>query len=109
MGTTGTIMGTSQYLKQVNPDIQIIGLQPKEGASIAGIRRWPVEVRSSSILLRCLQHCPSSLAPPSRLQRTVEARLSRETKLIPEREWVGHLRMRRALRPKAQRPWGIQH
>lgn len=43
MGTTGTIMGTSQYLKSMNPDIQIVGLQPEEGASIAGIRRWPRE------------------------------------------------------------------
>lgn len=43
MGTTGTIMGTSRYLKTQNPAIQIIGLQPAEGASIPGIRRWPVE------------------------------------------------------------------
>lgn len=41
MGTTGTIMGTSRYLKEQNPEIQIVGLQPKEGASIPGIRRWP--------------------------------------------------------------------
>ncbi|MDX1694825.1 MAG: cysteine synthase CysM [Ketobacteraceae bacterium] len=41
MGTTGTIMGTSRFLKEKNPDIQIVGLQPKEGASIPGIRRWP--------------------------------------------------------------------
>ncbi|MBK1872813.1 MULTISPECIES: cysteine synthase CysM [Marinobacter] len=41
MGTTGTIMGVSRYLKERNPDISIIGLQPKEGASIPGIRRWP--------------------------------------------------------------------
>lgn len=40
MGTTGTIMGVSRYLKEKNPAIQIIGLQPKEGASIPGIRRW---------------------------------------------------------------------
>lgn len=40
MGTTGTIMGCSAYLKQQNPDVQIIGLQPMEGASIPGIRRW---------------------------------------------------------------------
>ncbi|MGR6872942.1 cysteine synthase CysM [Pseudomonas sp. HK3] len=40
MGTTGTIMGTSRYLKEQNPDVQIVGLQPKEGAAIAGIRRW---------------------------------------------------------------------
>lgn len=43
MGTTGTIMGTSMYLKQQNPAIQIVGVQPSEGASIPGIRRWPVE------------------------------------------------------------------
>jgi len=43
MGTTGTIMGVSRYLKEQNPDIQIIGLQPSEGASIPGIRRWPEE------------------------------------------------------------------
>lgn len=43
MGTTGTIMGTSRYLKQQNPAIQIIGLQPADGASIPGIRRWPTE------------------------------------------------------------------
>lgn len=41
MGTTGTIMGTSRYLKAQNPAIQIIGVQPAEGASIPGIRRWP--------------------------------------------------------------------
>jgi cysteine synthase B len=43
MGTTGTIMGTSRYLKEQNPAIEIIGLQPDEGASIPGIRRWPKE------------------------------------------------------------------
>jgi len=41
MGTTGTIMGTSRYLKEQNPEIQIIGVQPKEGSKIPGIRRWP--------------------------------------------------------------------
>jgi len=41
MGTTGTIMGTGRYLKEQNPEVQIIGLQPSEGASIPGIRRWP--------------------------------------------------------------------
>ncbi len=41
MGTTGTIMGVSQYLKERNPDIRIVGLQPQVGASIPGIRRWP--------------------------------------------------------------------
>jgi len=41
MGTTGTIMGTSRFLKEKNPDVQIVGVQPTEGASIPGIRRWP--------------------------------------------------------------------
>ncbi|MEK9714029.1 MAG: cysteine synthase CysM [Thalassolituus sp.] len=43
MGTTGTIMGTSRYLKEQNPDICIVGLQPSDGAAIPGIRRWPEE------------------------------------------------------------------
>ena len=43
MGTTGTIMGTAQFLKEKNPQIQIIGVQPADGASIPGIRRWPQE------------------------------------------------------------------
>lgn len=41
MGTTGTIMGVSRYLKEQNPAVQIVGVQPVEGASIPGIRRWP--------------------------------------------------------------------
>ena len=41
MGTTGTIMGVSRYLKERDPKVRIIGLQPEDGASIAGIRRWP--------------------------------------------------------------------
>lgn len=43
MGTTGTIMGVSSFLKEKNPDIEIVGLQPTEGSQIAGIRRWPKE------------------------------------------------------------------
>lgn len=43
MGTTGTITGVAQFLKEKNPDIKIIGLQPDENASIAGIRNWPKE------------------------------------------------------------------
>ena len=43
MGTTGTIMGTSRFLKEMNPNIQIIGVQPEDGARIPGIRRWPKE------------------------------------------------------------------
>ncbi len=41
MGTTGTIMGTSRFLKEQNPEVQIVGLQPSEGSAIPGIRRWP--------------------------------------------------------------------
>ncbi len=41
MGTTGTIVGTSRYLKECNPGIEIVGVQPMEGSSIPGIRRWP--------------------------------------------------------------------
>jgi cysteine synthase B len=47
MGTTGTIMGCGRYLKQQNPQVQIIGLQPTEGSSIPGIRRWPAAYRPS--------------------------------------------------------------
>lgn len=43
MGTTGTIMGNSRYLKEQNQNIQIVGVQPQEGSSIPGIRRWPEE------------------------------------------------------------------
>jgi cysteine synthase B len=43
MGTTGTIMGTSTYLKKKNPAIQIIGAQPSDGSQIPGIRKWPQE------------------------------------------------------------------
>lgn len=43
MGTTGTIMGTSRFLKEQNPSVQIVGCQPSEGSSIPGIRRWPQE------------------------------------------------------------------
>ncbi|WP_337230640.1 pyridoxal-phosphate dependent enzyme, partial [Proteus terrae] len=41
MGTTGTIMGVSRYLKEKNPSIRIIGCQPEEGSQIPGIRKWP--------------------------------------------------------------------
>jgi len=43
MGTTGTIMGCARYFKEVNPSVQIIGVQPEEGAQIPGIRKWPEE------------------------------------------------------------------
>jgi len=45
MGTTGTIMGTSMYLKEQDPAIQIVGCQPTDGSKIPGIRRWPIEYR----------------------------------------------------------------
>ena len=41
MGTTGTIMGCSRFLKEKNPAVQVIGVQPKDGASVPGIRKWP--------------------------------------------------------------------
>jgi len=47
MGTTGTITGVSRYLKERNPSVQIIGAQPSEGSSIAGIRKWPPEYMPS--------------------------------------------------------------
>jgi cysteine synthase B len=59
MGTTGTIMGCSKYLKEINPDIQIIGCQPTEGSSIPGIRRWPEE------------YLPK-IFDPSRVDRTMD-------------------------------------
>jgi cysteine synthase B len=43
MGTTGTIMGVSRYLKEQNPAVRIIGVQPEDGSSIPGIRRWPTD------------------------------------------------------------------
>jgi cysteine synthase B len=43
MGTTGTITGVSRFLKERNPQVQIVGAQPEEGSSIAGIRKWPPE------------------------------------------------------------------
>ena len=43
MGTTGTIMGCSRFLKEMNPDIEAVGVQPEDGATIPGIRRWPEE------------------------------------------------------------------
>jgi cysteine synthase B len=59
MGTTGTIMGTSRYLKEVSPAIEIVGVTPTEGSSIPGIRRWPEE------------YLPS-IYEASRVDRTIE-------------------------------------
>ncbi len=47
MGTTGTIMGTSRYLKEMNPNIQIVGVYPKDGSQIPGIRKWEKEYEPS--------------------------------------------------------------
>ena len=47
MGTTGTIMGTSRYLKEQNAAVRVVGVQPEEGAQIPGIRKWPVEYMPS--------------------------------------------------------------
>lgn len=59
MGTTGSIMGNSMYLKEQNPSIQIVGCQPTEESSIPGIRRWPVE------------YLPK-IFDPSRVDRTMD-------------------------------------
>lgn len=59
MGTTGTAMGVSRYLREQNPQIQIIGAQPAEGASIPGIRKWP-------------QAYLPEIYEPSRVDRIVE-------------------------------------
>jgi len=59
MGTTGTIMGTSRYLKEMSPAVEIVGVTPAEGASIPGIRRWPEA------------YLPS-IFDPSRVDRTIE-------------------------------------
>ncbi|MFC5412504.1 cysteine synthase CysM [Larkinella bovis] len=59
MGTTGTIMGTSRFLKEQNPAIQVIGCQPAEGSQIPGIRKWPQE------------YLPK-IFEPSRVDRVIE-------------------------------------
>jgi len=86
MGTTGTIMGVSKYLKEQNPDIQIVGLQPSEGSSIAGIRRWPE------------QYLPT-IFDRSRIDRTIDIpqieaertmrRLAREEGISAGTSWGG--------------------
>ena len=59
MGTTGTIMGCSRFFKEQNPEVQIVGLEPEEGASIPGIRRWPQS------------HMPA-IYEPSRVDRVLQ-------------------------------------
>lgn len=69
MGTTGTIMGTSRFLKEKNPAIQIVGCQPTEGSSIPGIRRWPVE------------YLPK-IYDPSRVDRILDVSQQEATEMI---------------------------
>jgi len=78
MGTTGTIMGTSRYLKEVSPAIQVVGVTPSEGSSIPGIRRWPKE------------YLPS-IFDASRVDRTIEvsqAEAERTTLELAAREGI---------------------
>ena len=78
MGTTGTIMGTSRYLKEVNPAIEIVGVTPTEGSSIPGIRRWPEE------------YLPS-IFDAARVDRTIEvsqAEAERTTQELAAREGI---------------------
>ena len=56
MGTTGTIVGTSKYLKEKNSDIKIIGVQPEDGAQIPGIRKWPDEYLPSIFTNKNIDH-----------------------------------------------------
>ena len=71
MGTTGTIMGTSRYLKEQNKEVQIIGCQPTDGSSIPGIRKWPTE------------YLPQ-IFEPSRVDRVME--VSQENATIMARQ-----------------------
>lgn len=78
MGTTGTIMGTSRYLKEQNPKVQIIGVQPDETARIPGIRRWPIE------------YLPK-IFDPSRVDRTIdvsEEAAIKTTRLLAQKEAI---------------------
>lgn len=68
MGTTGTIMGTSTFLKEKNPEIQIIGVHPKDGAKIPGIRKWPEE------------YLPK-IFRPNRVDQTIEVSEEEATKM----------------------------
>lgn len=78
MGTTGTIMGTSTYLKEQHSGIQIVGVQPEEGTRIPGIRKWPEE------------YLPK-IFNPSKVDRILEVNqqeAERHTKLLAQKEGV---------------------
>jgi len=69
MGTTGTIMGVSRYLKEQNPNVEIVGVQPVEGDNIPGIRRWSPE------------YLPK-IFDPARVDRTIEVSSDEATKMM---------------------------
>jgi cysteine synthase B len=71
MGTTGTIMGVSRYLKEQNPGIQIIGVQPTEGSSIPGIRRWSPEFLPK-------------IYEPERVDRIIDVSLDESVKMMQD-------------------------
>jgi cysteine synthase B len=78
MGTTGTIMGCSMYLKEKNPAVQIVGCQPTEESSIPGIRRWPIE------------YLPK-IFDPKRVDRTIDVSqqdATRTTRLLARHEGI---------------------
>jgi S-sulfo-L-cysteine synthase (O-acetyl-L-serine-dependent) len=75
MGTTGTIMGVSKYLKEQNPAVQIVGCQPAEGAKIPGIRKWP-EAYMPTIFNRQRVDCIIEIAEAG--ARAMAKRLARE-------------------------------
>jgi cysteine synthase B len=78
MGTTGTVMGTARFLKEKNPGVEIVGVQPAEGAAIPGIRRWPVE------------YLPK-IYDPSRIDRTIDVmqqEAEETTRLLAAREGI---------------------
>ncbi len=78
MGTTGTIMGTSRYLKERNPAIQVVGVEPAEGSAIPGIRRWPEA------------YLPA-IFDPARVDRTLEvtqAEAEETTRALAAREGI---------------------
>ena len=68
MGTTGTIMGVSRFLKEQNPDIQIVGCQPTEGSNIPGIRRWSPEFLPK-------------IFEPERVDRTIDVSSAQATEM----------------------------
>jgi cysteine synthase B len=76
MGTTGTIMGCSRkYLKEQNPQIEIVGVQPEEGAQIPGIRKWPDRI--CAVICDFRAYGPNDLCRPAEAEETAR-RMARE-------------------------------